>query len=141
MYKSLAIFTGIVITIMVSMNGLLSELVGQTTANIFIHLLGLSAATVIFILTKQYKNNFSNIPAWMFTGGMLGAVLLYCNNTTFIEIGASMTIALALFGQTIFSCIIDHYGFFGMNKVEFKKSKIVGFGIILTGIIMMGIAG
>ena len=42
-----------------------------------------------------------------------------------------------LFGQLVFSSLVDHFGLFGLTKYEFNPKKLVGLFIVLVGLVIM----
>ncbi|MEJ9170093.1 DMT family transporter, partial [Bacillus thuringiensis] len=61
------------------------------------------------------------------------------NNISFSVLGASITIALSLLGQSIASIVIDHFGLLGMKVAKCEKKKLIGLCFISSGIIIMTI--
>lgn len=137
MYKLFAVLSGILIALMVTCNGTLSNYLGDYSALTFIHALGFITVMVILIFKKEKLPNLKGIPIYLFTGGALGVFMIFSNNVCFTYLGVSLTVALGLLGQLIASCIIDHFGLFGMEISKFHKEKIIGFMVILVGIVCM----
>lgn len=137
MYRLLSAFIGVLITIMVLLNGVLSQKLGNYSSTLIIHLLGLIVISII-VIAKKTKIGFSNdIPTYLYSGGILGVFTILFNNISFNYLGASLTLALGLLGQSICSLVIDHYGLLGMSVVKFKKEKLLGLIIIASGIVIM----
>ena len=137
MYKTSAIFIGILIAIMVSFNGVLSKLTNQYVSILIIHGVGLIAVILILIFKKKKFKIFKNIPLYLFSGGLIGVSMVFLNNLCFNLLGASLTLSLGIFGQLVLACFIDHFGLFGLNIYKFKRKKVIGFCIILSGLIIM----
>lgn len=137
MYKLLAVFSGILVSLMVTCNGTLSNYMGDYSSLTFIHGLGLITVIAILILRKQRFPKLKGTPIYLFSGGAIGVLMIFSNNICFTYLGVSLTVALGLLGQLIGSCIIDHFGLFGMEISKFKKEKIIGFILIFTGIALM----
>jgi len=137
MYKTSAIFIGILIAIMVSFNGVLSKLTNQYVSILIIHGVGLIAVILILIFKKKKFKIFKNIPLYLFSGGLIGVSMVFLNNLCFNLLGASLTLSLGIFGQLVLACFIDHFGLFGLNIYKFKRKKVIGFFIILSGLIIM----
>lgn len=137
MYNLFALCTGFLISIMIFINGTLSNYVGSYMAIFILHLVALVFVQIIMLFKKE--NNFSkeSIPIYLFFGGAIGVFINLFNIMCFKKLGMSLTISLGLLGQTIFSCIIDHFGFLGVKQQKFTKSKIVGFLLLLSGISIM----
>ncbi|WMM24980.1 DMT family transporter [Tissierella sp. MB52-C2] len=139
MYRFYAIFIGVLITIMVTFNGTLDSYLGNYLSILVIHIVGLTAILGILIFKKIKPVFKKEVPLYLYSGGAIGVLLVLANNISFSALGASLTLALGVFGQLILSSAIDHYGLMGMDTYKFHKKKIVGFGIILVGIIIMTI--
>ena len=67
-------------------------------------------------------------------------MLTLVNIITIGGIGVALTTALAVFGQLVFSSLVDHFGLFGLTKYEFNPKKLIGFLIVFIGIVIMTIA-
>jgi len=137
MYRLLSAFIGVLITIMILLNGVLSQKLGNYTSTFIIHLIGFILISII-VIAKKNKINFSkDIPIYLYSGGILGVFTILFNNISFNLLGASLTLALGLLGQSICSLVLDHYGVLGMRVVKFKKEKLLGLIIIASGIVIM----
>ncbi|EOO28300.1 hypothetical protein ICM_02691 [Bacillus cereus BAG1X2-3] len=141
LYNFLSVFIGVLIAVMLPLNGILSELIGKYTASVVIHLVGLIAVIFIFILIlNKHKIHFDkSIPLFLYSAGAIGVFTVLFNNISFSVLGASITIALSLLGQSIASIVIDHFGLLGMKVAKFEKKKLVGLAFISSGIIIMTI--
>lgn len=137
MYKLSAVVIGILIAIMVTFNGVLANYTNQYLSIFIIHIVGLIAIIIILVLKKQKFNLNKNIPIYLFSGGLIGVLVVFLNNLCFNYIGASLTLSLGIFGQLVLACFIDHYGLFGLDIYKFKKKKIIGFFMILFGLVTM----
>jgi transporter family-2 protein len=137
MYKASAVIIGLLITIMVTFNGILSTYTDSYQSLLIIHIMGLITVIIILITKKQTLKVSKNIPIYLFSGGLIGVLVVFLNNLCFNALGASLTLSLGVFGQLILASFIDHYGLFGLDVYKFKKKKILGFGIILLGLVAM----
>ena len=134
MYQSLAFVTGIILAVMISVNGGLSGYYGVFPATVIIHLVGTMFS--LFFTLKQYGwiklTGFK--PVWIYLGGAIGVFTVIFNNLAFSKLSVTNIIALALFGQTITALIFDHFGLLGMKKIPFKKTSLLGLSFSLFGI-------
>jgi len=137
MYKASAIFIGLLIAIMVTFNGVLANLTDQYVSILIIHIVGLSVVILILLLKKEKFKLHKNLPFYLFSGGLIGVFVVFLNNLCFNYLGASLTLSLGIFGQLVLACFVDHYGLFGLDIYKFKKKKIIGFSIILLGLVTM----
>lgn len=139
MYNLISILIGALIAIMSSFNSTLSIYTGNYTSSVIIHSVGL-IGTIIIIKILKHKITFNkNLSLFLYSAGIIGVFTLLFNNITFVTLGASLTIALGLLGQTLSSIIIDHFGFLDVNVVKFNKKKIISLSIITLGIVIMSI--
>ncbi|MGK0466615.1 DMT family transporter [Clostridium sp.] len=137
MYKASAVIIGLLITIMVTFNGILSTYTDSYQSLLIIHIMGLITVIIILITKKQTLKVSKNIPIYLFSGGLIGVLVVFLNNLCFNALGASLTLSLGVFGQLILASFIDHYGLFGLDIYKFKRKKITGFCIILLGLVAM----
>lgn len=133
----ISIFTGIILAIMISLNGGVSNIAGNYASSVIIHFVGLIGIIFVLIFTKSKIKNLKGIPFYMFTGGLIGILTVLFTNIGFSGLGVSLTVSLSLLGQLITSLIIDHFGYFNMPVIEFDKKKILGLIIIIAGIYVM----
>ena len=133
----ISIFTGIIVAIMISLNGQVSGIAGSYASSVIIHLVGLFGIILVLIFTKSKIGNLKGIPFYMFTGGLIGILTVLFTNASYIGLGVSLMVSISLLGQLVTSLVIDHFGYFNMPVSEFDKKKILGLIIIIVGIYVM----
>lgn len=62
LYNFLSVFIGVLIAVMLPLNGILSELIGKYTASVVIHLVGLIAVIFVLIINKHKIRFDKGIP-------------------------------------------------------------------------------
>ncbi|MBP3915770.1 DMT family transporter [Clostridium sp.] len=137
MYNILALVIGALISIMISFNSGLEGYVGSTYSVVIIHAIGLIAILIVAAITKEKIVIKEAIPFYLFLGGIFGVMLTLVNVITIGSIGVALTTALAVFGQLVFSSLVDHFGLFGLTKYEFNPKKLVGLFIVFVGLVIM----
>lgn len=135
----ISVFTGALLALMVSLNGNVGQASGNYASSVIIHVIGLIGIIIVLIATKSKFKNLKNIPFYMYAGGLIGVLTVIFSNVSFTKLGVSLTISLGLFGQLVTSIIIDHFGYFDFPVNQFNKKKIIGFIIIILGILVMTI--
>lgn len=140
MYNILALVIGALISVMISFNSGLEGYVGSTYSVLIIHAVGLIAILIVAAIKKEKIVIKEAIPFYLFLGGIFGVMLTLVNIITIGGIGVALTTALAVFGQLVFSSLVDHFGLFGLTKYEFNPKKLVGFFIVLVGLVIMTVA-
>ena len=134
MYRSLAFVTGIILAVMISVNGGLSGYYGVFPATVIIHLVGTIFSLIFTLKRYGWIKLIGFKPAWIYLGGAIGVFTVVFNNLAFSKLSVTNIIALALFGQTITALIFDHFGLLGMKKIPFKKTSLLGLSFSLFGI-------
>ena len=140
MYNILALVIGALISVMISFNSGLEGYVGSTYSVVIIHAVGLIGILIVAAIKKEKIVIKEAIPFYLFLGGIFGVMLTLVNIITIGGIGVALTTALAVFGQLVFSSLVDHFGLFGLTKYEFNPKKLVGFFIVLVGLVIMTVA-
>ena len=137
MYSTSAMAIGSLISLMLFANGALQMAFGATLSVVILHAIG----TVILIFLLFFKRasfeKTERINPVLYSAGALGVGLVVINNSTIATIGLTMTIAFGIVGQLVASSIIDHYGWFDLQKRRGNPKKLIGFLLILAGIAVM----
>lgn len=137
MFYSLAVTCGVLIAVMIAINGGLTTSYGVYTSTWMIHLVGLVFVSILILLRKERFLPEKKLPWYMFMGGAVGVLTTICNNLSFGKISMSALLALGLFGQSFCSLFIDQIGLPGMERQPFRATKIVGLLFVLWGIWVM----
>lgn len=137
MYNLISVFVGALITIMVAINGMLADALGNYLSNVVIHLVGLISIIVVMIVSKYKFNLPKKESILIYAGGAVGVITVFSNAVSFTALGATLTIVLGLLGQVVSSLFIDHYGLFGAQVIKFNKKKILGLTLMILGTIIM----
>ncbi|MGG2468841.1 DMT family transporter [Paraclostridium bifermentans] len=133
----ISILTGVVLSIMIVLNGDLGNATGNYISSVIIHFVGLIGIIILLVVTKSKIKNLKGVPFYMFSGGLIGILTVLFTNISFTNLGVSLTVSLALLGQLVTSIVIDHFGYFDLEVNKFEKKKIIGLGIIILGIFIM----
>ncbi len=137
MYKNLALINGVILAIMIFLNGILANITGPYMSTLIFHIIGFILIIIISIIKKNRLSNLRKLPLMFFLPGILSVITILLNNISIPKIGLTLTIGITLFGQLVMSSLVEHFGLFGMPVNKFKKEKILGFSIISLGIIVM----
>ena len=136
MYYFMSLLTGILISVMITLNGWLSEFYGIYAATVIVHIVGFSVIASLILIRRERP--FAGRYAWpLYLGGAIGVFVAASGNIAFGRISISAILALGLLGQSVMGLIIDQYGLMGMPKHPFGKRKLVGLVIVIAGITSM----
>lgn len=137
MYYLLSILTGVVISVMVCLNGGLTAAYGNYTAAVIIHVVGVLFASTICVLRREKLGIKKQVPNWAYLGGAIGVLTTVFNNYAYGYISMTSIIALGLLGQSVSSVLLDYFGWLGLKKRQLGKSSAVGYFTALIGIFVM----
>ena len=73
----------------------------------------------------------------MWTGGLLGAVVVCASVVLTPRLGAATTIGVFLTGQVVASIVIDHFGLLGVPVQPAGLSRIAGGLLIVVGVVIV----
>jgi len=139
MFKSFAFLNGILIGIMVFVNGILSLSIGLISSTFIIHIIGISFISFLLIIRKKKFSFIKKLKTYYVFPGFIGVFTVIFQNYSYQEMGATVTLTAALFGQLIFSSLVDHFGLFGLRKFKFNIKKLPAYLLISLGILIMAL--
>jgi transporter family-2 protein len=136
MYYLLSLLIGILVAVMITVNGGLTTLYGVYSAAVIIHIVGLILIGAIILFRKE-KPFAKRHPWYFYIGGVLGVATTASTNFAFGKISVSAILAVGLFGMSIAGVLTDQFGLFGMKKHPFRAYQIPGLILVLGGIVWM----
>ncbi|NLF91614.1 MAG: DMT family transporter [Corynebacterium marinum] len=74
-------------------------------------------------------------PAWLWSGGLLGVVVLTGNIFLFPRLGSVQTVVLPVTGQVIMGLLIDHFGWFNAPQAALGATRILGALLLVSGVL------
>ena len=76
-------------------------------------------------------------PAWVWTGGLFGAVYVVLAMLLADRLGAALVSATGILGQLGASILIDHYGWFGMPVQRASPTRLIGVALLFAGVVLI----
>ena len=94
---------------------------------------------VIFLLKIAIPRKIKGTDSkwWHWTGGLLGAYLVFATTSLAPVVGAGMLVGLILIGQLSMAMTLDHFGLIGFEKKPINARKILGVLVLASGIILI----
>lgn len=136
MYDLLALLSGVILAVMLQMDGELGAQFGVYHAALYTHCVGAIFAALVLIVLKKRVSLSGKIPVWMYLGGAVGVLTTVFDNIAFTHISLTSIVALGLFAQMVLSCLIDRFVLFGMQR-QAGGIGIFGALLSLAGIVLM----
>ena len=102
-----------------------------------------SSAAVLFALLYMIGDTFSisnvlikNYPIWIWSGGILGLLLLLLKVSCYANLGSVQTMVFMILGQVLTGLCIDHYCLFRSPHYPFTSTRIIGATLVILGAIL-----
>lgn len=140
----IALFAGAILAVMIQLNAKLAGLSSPLEASWIAHGLGAISAFILLQLImgltslntpKTKHTSTKNVSPWYaYLGGLPGAcTVILAAITVNSSLGLAGTLAFALLGQILFSLLVDHFAWFGVQKRTINWHDISIIGLILVG--------
>lgn len=81
-----------------------------------------------------------NEPWWMWTGGIMGALVIIGSIMVFIKLGAVQSAILPMAGQIVMGILIDAFGLFGSARRALSLTRGAGALMVMAGVIIITLA-
>jgi transporter family-2 protein len=138
LYEGLALFSGLMIAVMVTANGLLTARVGPWMSVMIIHVVGLLTAGAVLLARRRRFALLSPGASWyLYLPGVIGVLSTMLNNLCYQPLGAALMLAVCVVGQILSASFIDHFGWFDMPRRRFRPAKLIGFTLMGLGLLFM----
>ena len=73
---------------------------------------------------------------YMLFGGVIGAFITLTVIQSMSQLGPARAVMLIFVSQLLIAYLIELFGLFGVEKVEFDWRKVIGMGLAISGIII-----
>jgi transporter family-2 protein len=126
---------GLAGTIQVAVMGRFGERIGIFPAFAFATALTAALGVVLLLVAKRSLAGYGHAvhsPAWMWIGGLMGAIVVLGITFAAPRIGTTATVAIFVFAQFAAAAIVDRYGLFGLERIPVSSARIAG--LVLLGI-------
>jgi len=141
LFITAALAGGIVLPIQVAINSLLKSHIGQPMQVTFVsYVAGAFGALFICVIARYplpAAAAISGTSWWMWFAGCLGTFYVWSTIFAAPQIGAALTLALAVAGQMIAATLLDHYGAFGLQKYPISTTRLMGIALVIAGVALV----
>jgi len=144
-YILLAFLGGIFLSFQVAVNAQLRNWIGNSIYAMFISVFfsfcTAALAFAFYALTSPLPwpsfGRFLQAPAWIWTGGILGALYVWLTIIVAQKLGATVLLGLIVAGQFLASLVIDHYGLLGFPQHSINVWRTVGVALLISGVVLI----
>jgi len=136
MYLVLPIIAGVAIALQGVFSNRVSEHNGVFQAVFLIHAFGLITAMIILFIGKQNYSFLRNINMYAVFGGSLGVVIIFSIAKSITINGVLTTIMVSVLVQMVISKVIDHYGWFGIERNPINWGHIFSILLMVVAVVI-----
>jgi bacterial/archaeal transporter family-2 protein len=151
MYLVFSLFTGLLIALMVQVNGLLQGAVGVLPALLMIHGVGLVSSLLFLCGKKAFRKTepagkqpehpapgHGRFPSWGIITGVLGVGVVFLNNEVFLRGGVLLALSGTLAGQTLAASILELLSFFKERSAPVLQ-RVLSPVLIIPGTVLIAV--
>lgn len=133
----LPVFIGVAMTIQSGINAQLHSGLNHPLLAAFLSFVGgLLLLGVLLLIVRQplpAASSFGNLRWYNYTGGFLGAFVVYAVIISVYKVGASNMFILIVAGQLITAVLMDHFSILGLKENPVTTQKILGILLVVAG--------
>lgn len=133
----LAFAAGTLMPVQAGINALLRKVLGDPLQASFISFFVGTLALGLWSLAARHTwpsfAELTDTPAWLWTGGLLGAAFVTVTIFLGPKLGASTMTAFLLLGQLVASAVLDHFGLIGFPEHPVTLWRIAGICLLGLG--------
>jgi bacterial/archaeal transporter family-2 protein len=133
----LPVFIGVAMSVQSGINAQLRSGLNHSLLAAFLSFLGgFILLGVLLLVVRQplpQAASFGDIKWYNYTGGLLGAFVVYAVIISVHRIGASNMFVLIVAGQLITAMIMDHFSISGLKENPVTTQKILGILLVIAG--------
>lgn len=139
----MGIITAIISGALMSLQGVFNEGVTKQTSiwvsASFVQLTAFIVCILAWLFTGRdgnFASLFSIQNKYMLLGGVMGALITYTVIRSMSSLGPAEAVMIIVTAQVLVAYLIELFGLFGVEKVNFQWSKLIGVLLAVGGIIL-----
>jgi transporter family-2 protein len=126
---------GLAGTVQVAVMGRFGDRIGIFPAFAFATAVTAGLAALLLLAARRSFAGYGHAvhsPAWMWIGGLMGAIVVLGITFAAPRIGTTATVAIFVFAQFAAAAVVDRYGLFGLDRIPLSGARVVG--LVLLGV-------
>ena len=127
---------GIAGTIQVAVMGRFGDQIGIVAAFAFSTAVTAVVGLLLLLAARRSLAGYGHAiqsPAWMWIGGLMGAIVVLAITLAAPRIGTTATVAIFVFAQFAAAAVVDRYGLFGLDRIPLTTVRVVGLVLLGAG--------
>jgi bacterial/archaeal transporter family-2 protein len=133
---ALSLGAGVAGTVQIAVMGRLGDRIGIVPALAFASAVAAGISLLVLLAARRSLGGFADAfdqPAWLWLGGVMGAIVVFTITFAGPRIGTTATVAVFLVGQFVAAAIIDRYGLFGLDRIPLGWARVAGLALLGVG--------
>lgn len=133
-----ALIAGAAMSLQGVMNTRLGDKAGVLETNALVQLVGFVLALIIAIcFGKGDIRQIGQAPWYSWLGGVLAPVITVTVMLSISGLSPTVAISTILLSQLTVAALIDAFGWLGSDKLPFTWQKLLGVGLMVSGVLLM----
>jgi len=130
-----ATISGIAMAIQGTINSSLSQRTSLLSATLVVHIIGTVVAFIALLAWRAplLKYNWTSVPWYLYLGGILSVLIVGLVAVSIPKIGVCNATTAIIIGQVSMAVLIDHFGWFGMARLPWNSSQLIGIALFAAG--------
>lgn len=137
---AVALFAGALLPTQAAYNTRLGESLNSSVyASLISFAIGTLALLVYVLVSRQTATteNLRSLPAYIWSGGVLGAVYVTLIVVLYPRLGPSLSFCLVVLGQLVVSLIFEHFKILTAEQHLITWPRVLGVVLVIAGIYLM----
>jgi bacterial/archaeal transporter family-2 protein len=131
-----SLVAGVAGTVQIAVMGRLGDRIGVVPAFAFAAVVAAGIGVIVLLGARRSLVGFADAieqPAWMWIGGLMGAIVVLTITYAGPRIGPTATVAVFLVGQFAAAAVVDAYGLFGLDRIPLSWTRVAGLLVLTVG--------
>lgn len=134
----IALISGALMSVQGVFNTGVTKSTSMWVSNCFVQFSALIAGLVMWFFAD--RSSFISItrvsPKYMLLGGVIGTAITYTVIKSMSSLGPAKSVMVIVVSQVVVAYLIELFGLFGVEKVDFEMKKVIGVLLAIGGIIL-----
>ncbi len=130
-----ALVSGIAMAVQGTLNAGLAQKTNLIAATAVVHIIGtlISVTTVLVLGVPFFNINWLSVQWYLYLGGVLSVIIIGLVAVSIPRIGVSNATTAIIIGQVGTALLIDHFGWFGVDRLHWSPWQLLGLGMFAAG--------
>lgn len=131
----IAAISGVTMAVQGTINSALSQKTNLLLATFIVHIIGtvVALAAVFARRSPIFGSFWQSIPWYLYLGGVLSVIIVGLVALSIPKIGVCNATTAIIIGQVGTAVLIDHFGWFGVQRLHWSLWQLLGIGLFAAG--------